>query len=377
MYKFHKAMNDGTIDEKTVLFNLDFNSNRKDLPHTKDVDGHYLLFYACKHEQYHNKLMFRLLVENPEAIMEEWQNRNTNPLHVVCSNDQPEHITMILERNPAILNYVNEQRQTPLQIACKSRCTNNIVTLLKWGNIDLNSTDKFNCTALHYADANATRILLKQNRIDLNIISNRDGATPFISYVNYVHFLIKLGRSVNQYELNMIILYIKKFPNVLSWKHPYTGNNLVHHLIDLNDDVILRSLLPYIDCVMNEGNYQGMTPLHLFFGRKKNKQELFDVLIRKPRIQLNLKCNKGFTALHYACCKFHLFAVLELIYFCRKNIEMNLKDKNGNNPLHAMLKKLERSKPKTISDNASTACQIIKAFLGEDKRLIKVNNDID
>jgi ankyrin repeat protein len=372
MASLHTQMADCLLDEETIMRQLD-DENIKKAASKQNAYGHYLIYYACKHTPYHKKLVLKLLIANPDAIMVEWKNHTTNPLHIVCRQNRPELISMILEKNPLIVNYFDEERQTPLHISCKYRCNENVASLLNCGMLDLNTTDKSNCTALHYADCNATIMLLQQNKIDLNI-SNLEGKTPFISFVDYVHFMVKQGRSDCNKELNIILFYIKTFPNVLSWKHPFTDINLVHYLIELNDTKILKSVLPYIDDIMNEGNFEGMTPLHYFFNRKKNKNILLDMLLGKSGIQVNLKCNKGFTALHYACCKFHIYGVTKLLYLCRKEINIYLRDDNGNNALHAMLRKLKRSKPKTIALNASTACQFIELFISDDKSLLKAKN---
>jgi ankyrin repeat protein len=380
MISLHTAMNNGVADEDYLLTVL---QNDIKAANNKNAYGHYPLYYACQHKKYHHRLVLKLLVAYPEAIIDEWKNKTTNPLHIVCScHDKPDLVSLILENNPMLLNVVNEKEQTPLQLACIRQCHNIIDVLLMRERLDVNSTDIFGCTALHYADYVTTETLLFRESINVNVL-NKEGETSFITFVKSIDSTIQRIAIARNKQLETIKMYMRQFPSVLNWRHPYTGNNLLHVIIEMKILDILKTVMPYIDHILNDRNSSGKTPLHLALRKKSTCDLIINMLLEKPGIELNLQCNKGNTVLHNACCHFNTDQVRKLLTSDKMNLK--LYNKNGDNPLHAMLKSLNDAKKKKfrknpftfkspMTMNAMMASEIIRLFLDHDKRIIFYHN---
>jgi hypothetical protein len=237
----------------------------------------------------------------------------------------------------------------------------------------LNNTDINGNTALHFADCKVLKMMIEREGIDLSVV-NAEGETPFIIFVKYVANVVEMRQICQYNHLQMVAYLIEKFPSVLSWRHPQTGNNLVHMLVGRNYALLLETVLPYVDGIINDCNLTGKTPLFHALSRKNKRDSIIEILVGNKNLQVNQYCVKGYTALHYACCNFDHNSILKILR-SQHDVKIDLNDTRGNSPLHAMLTKLAEGEAKTITDHASTASNIVYLFQHHDKRIQYMKNE--
>jgi ankyrin repeat protein len=129
------------------------------------------------------------------------------------------------------------------------------------------------------------------------------------------------------------------------------------------------ALIPYLEDLINCSDDNGETPLHFCCNNAFDPDcELLAVLLKHPRTQINLKCNRGFSPLHRAAFDNKYVAVKRLLQ-CPEII-VNAYDNDGDTALHVTLaESLERS-----LGEICRAKKTIRAFLEHDECLIFLKN---
>lgn len=150
-----------TIKCLQEIYNNDNKRVKKALKQGADVNyvdehGKSLLYIACSCR--HTSIIKTLLKQENIDVTIGKPIQNISPLHLVCNNNQPEAVQLILQKNPKALDEYDYEKNNPLHYACvllHKSCIKKIIT------VDKNSINKQNIygeTSLH--------LLLKKHTID-------------------------------------------------------------------------------------------------------------------------------------------------------------------------------------------------------------------
>jgi ankyrin repeat protein len=283
----------------------------------KDENGNYPLYLACQYTEYHYEVFLRLISIFPDAIKQEgWVNGLTNPIHIACALQKKDDLKLLLDRNILLLNNVNEDHETTLQIACRKNFENIAKLVLTYPNIDINNIDCRGDTALHVAEWQIIPTLLTYPGIDV-FIDRSCGNSSFCTYLTFLH-----SKYVHKEHFEVMDLFIRMFPKVLNGKTPNDGN-YIHWTLKIKNHLILRELLKHFSArqYLNSTDNCGKTPLHQLCSIQNNNVnccptqfphlgltcndgddiECLTILLQQHEILINQKCNDGQTALNYAC----------------------------------------------------------------------------
>lgn len=210
-------------------------------------------------------------------------------LHILCEKSPVcvESVKMLLE-NGADPYLTNGCGQNPLQLVAAKPQPDIALLLslfLKYG-VNINFKDRKGKTALHLAALSGTAdavLFLLRNRAKLDMRDNK-GRTPF-------HLAAK------RKEVEVLQLLLSKPLDIND--QDYRGWTALHHAAE-------KGFLATAECLLQGGakvlirNYDGQTALHLTGSlTERNEKDLVALLGENLEV-VNLKDNKGYTALHYA-----------------------------------------------------------------------------
>ena len=196
------------------------------------------------------------------------------------------------------INMIDEHGNTPLHLACKSKCSITILEkLVEDCRCDLNCKNKDDDTALHIAtvsDLKSTEkvvCLLKSGKCNPNV-NNNEGHAP-------LHIAIRKMK----YEIADILLkYSLCDPNI----QDTDGNtpfalHIIHHCKTTQSD-ILSTLLQHKDIDLKIQNANGNTPLHEAAMRVTSVTvDIMKHLIHHDSCDLAIENNAGMTPLKAIC----------------------------------------------------------------------------
>ncbi|XP_070176175.1 uncharacterized protein [Littorina saxatilis] len=257
----HIASYNCHVDIASLLADLDANLN------ATDKSGLAPLHYAC-HRQCLETV--QLLVERG-GLVNAVDYEGTTPLHTVCIEGDTDIAELLILHN-AHVDAKTSIGWTPLHLACY-KGQKDIAQLLLQFRADINTTSRKGNTPLHIArtQSNTDIVrLLVANRAHINVI-NVYNETPLHCACNgnnadIVRLLINHGADVNVQS---------------------NGVTALHSACLRGDTDVVRLLLGYKDTVSLSDD-EGKNPS--------------TVLYEPPaQVNINIKDNKGMTALHWAC----------------------------------------------------------------------------
>jgi ankyrin repeat protein len=361
-------------DELTELFQYNRGAARLKYPSIGSLDS-FPLYLACRKVHEFEKFIFALLVEYPEALLQNgWDKLTINPLHLACKHNRPDLVTLILKHNSSLLNLVTRFGETALQIACAKDFGHIVDILFKYPHLDVNKiiNNLSGKTVLHDASFKMIPKLLNYNGINVDIKDNKN-KTPFLCYLDKLN-KVKPEETTKNEQIGIINMFVDKFPWVLhaacniysrqSVRH-FADNqsepqpNLFHYIAKLKNIEILKAVAPYIANNINDCDYNGVTPFHVVCGASSNNsvvnQEAVDVefqdwFLNNESCDKNKVCNYGFTALHYACYHHDVQIVGKLIKL--PNIILDIHDRYSETPLHQLFHQINISEIDSDDDNS-------------------------
>lgn len=252
---------------------------------------------------------------------------------------------------------------TGLMLAVHNEHNDIVELLLKQPELDINSVEKIGDTALHVAGYSgnlwAVKKLVSDPRIKTLNSRNNDGQTPLIGAVRMgdvdcVRELVKIpgvdlhkispqGRTLEEMaceacDENEPKVIDKKGEIVSIIKNARLKKTKVfaQYCMDGKVEEAKQALIDGQDPNEKTEYYHSLTPLALAVTKKQN--DIVELLLEQPQIDINCANNYGDTALHYACLFNNPLAVANLGNDPRIRT-VNSRNKNGVTPLmHAVRK---------------------------------------
>lgn len=352
---FHDAIVDTEAFDQNDLLNLFLQD--KNAAKIKDAHGNYplCLLFRSRNDDLNDTIIINLIVEllhhHPNAICQKcWVNYATNPLHVLAEEDKHHQLFLVLlNKNISLLNMLDKNSRTPLQLACRHQSINTVETILKFTDVMVNNTDQFGETALYSScQWKIVSLLLKYPGIDY--LAQKQGKSAFQLFLTHVNQM-KYKDSKNSKVFRVVRMFMNS-PGIMLLKNDF-GENIVHDIVAWNNHHLLSALfLSKNDTnLLNfwDANIQGQTVLHKIcnrIGSARSKEDteapnsqstpylqcLNTILSKVDVITINKKDNnKGETALHYACHWENHVAINALLK--KQGIDSNVYNDNGNTPL--------------------------------------------
>ena len=276
----------------------------------------------------HNQIDFGNLYSIINSIkrihdMIDWTNIEKHKIErifTLIENGLTKDILPLLTTNLVSINTPNE-RGTPLLVAaCVKNLSDVITQLLKIPNIDINCRDKCGNTPLYVACAlsnpNLCFQLLNAQGIDPNIPTN-DGSTPLMKAI-----------SRNLLDICWCLLSI---PTIDIHKVNNSGINALLCACDLGNEHLVNHILSFPGTDINHSSKKGETAL--FLACKKNSLPIVSNLLKIPNISLH---GHAYSSIHTACLYNYYEICSELLL--HPNIDPNIKNAEGNTPLHITCK---------------------------------------
>lgn len=282
----------------------------------RDEQGYSPVFVACMH-QHHTTLSLLLEARADPNVMADPVNTTcTSPLHYAANEPDPKAVEL-LTRHGADVDRVNDERVTPLMLACGSQRYNmqqqqrSVISLLLSCGADPNARDESQWTALHYHVDFSCEVQppviaqMLMHGADPNI-QNNDGATVLVC-------AIKSG------DLETASLLLKLC-------NPATDPAEPPLIPPVNADdggggSAGSNASSAVNASSSEGNGGG-SPL---------ADESTRARARNIALNVNLQDDCGRAALHYACLLGNEQLAAQLVS-C--GAQLGILDKAGRSPLH-------------------------------------------
>jgi ankyrin repeat protein len=327
----------------------------KEAAKVRDTNGYYPLYLVCHHRPWclnHPSLtpfVIELLYYYPDAIRDTcWRHSILNPLHVAAYHDDPQLVLVILDKNISLLNKLDNDHQTPLQIAVKHSSKKAAETILKFPNVDINNIDNKGLTVLfNYKEWRLMAKLLQYPNINVRV-KDHCGHSAFYLFLRFVHQ--NHYKYTKHSQIFKVIKLFMRIPGSLKSRNNM-GETIIHSIIGWSNPDLLSVILSEYAILLTKVDILGDTPLHKACGRcgiellreTKNRNNYFvclDILLHYIDCNtLNLKANTKQTALHMACSSENDVAVKKLLQ--HPDLHLNSFDRGGVSPLFETIYKSE------------------------------------
>lgn len=340
----HHAMNE--LDNVNYEIVKIFRRN-KEAAKVRDTNGYYPLYLVCHHRPWclnHPSLtpfVIELLYYYPDAIKDTfWKHYVLNPLHVAAYHDDAQLVLVILEKNISLLNKLDYDRQTPLQIAVKHSSKKAAETILNFPNVDINNIDNKGLTVLfNYTEWRLMSKLLQYPSINVRV-KDPCGHSAFYMFLQFVHR--KHYKYTTRSQIYNVIKLFMRIPGSLKSLNN-KSETIIHSIIGWNNPDLLSVILSEYAILLTKKDWCGETPLHKACGslgkdlikEKKNRNNYLgclDIILHYIDCDtINLNNDTQCTALHRACRSENDVAVKKLLQ--HPDLHLNSYDRCGVSPL--------------------------------------------
>ncbi|KII64485.1 Transient receptor potential cation channel subfamily A member 1 [Thelohanellus kitauei] len=255
----------------------------KDYINSKDKNSFSPLHYAATSGVVD---LVSLLLEYGAECSFDPQTDYTSPLHLACVTNQLDNVKLLVENNLNIVDVKNQNQETPLMIVASLNRTDILNYLLQY-NVDIDSTDKDQDTALFFAckkdHLESVKILLDAGA-KLDRRNNDDHNPLHVAAIN--NALSVAGHLLSTDQIDIL---------QNSWDR---NENRPIHLAVMNNHFEMVQLLVENGSLVDEKNASGLTPFLIAASRG-----YIDILKYFIDISLPLALDeddKNNTALHLA-----------------------------------------------------------------------------
>ncbi|XP_065334647.1 uncharacterized protein LOC135935944 [Cloeon dipterum] len=298
-----------------------FQGNKADLSLT-DFEGKNAIHYAVNNEG-----MLKFINEKDKDLLKQCSENGNTALHLALQFDNAiDHniIQWIVQQvDDTVLNAINASGETPLLLACRKMFWS-VAELLLTRNVDVNATDMWGKTAMHYAANSDNLFLVKrmhEKRADFALTDSEE--------MNSLHHAMQF------FEI-FSFLYEKN--NDLLKQRLKNGDTFLHWAIKsrFRADKFLW-LVQKCEIDLNVTNSNGDTPLLL--ACKSRLWKVAKILVAKGA-DVQVPDRNDRTALHYAVNLKNFYDIehshaFDLVQKLRnKGADLALTDNEGKNALH-------------------------------------------
>jgi ankyrin repeat protein len=253
--------------------------------------GETALYFACKHG--HTDAVAFFLERNADVHAKDSTGKTA--LRVATENGHTEVVTLLLCTSDADVNTQNNDRWTPLHVACWEG-TLEMVELLANSGADLNILNGEGRTPLHLASCyhrvEIAKVLLEKNEVNVNA-GDTNGCTS-------LHLASEGTFYRTEKETNMIVLLLEKGANANAQSKDGCTPLHVATQNEQDDFEVARILLNYGGANQLIRNRQGDIPMHLAC-RRTAHHAMIDLLIQNQLASLCVDDKEGWLPLHLAC----------------------------------------------------------------------------
>lgn len=270
---------------------------------------------------------------SPTGEGDEEAHDGQTPLHLACSWGL-ERVTEALIEHGADINVQDAEGKTPIQVAISNQNFNIINLLLSNAHVDLNTRDKFGCTAF------ATAMSIKNNKAASAILKKEPTAAERHDGKgrNFLHVAVQKG------DLESVLFLMSIGVNIHSRVLDSNRATPLHLAVEVGSEMIVRNLL-LAGAVVNDTTNDKKSPLHI--AAEKDRDKICSILIENGA-DVNALDTHLNNALHYACQKGNFASVKVLLSESRIDAEaVNLR---GQNPLHCLCQYVKEDVAAVIFD---------------------------
>ncbi len=298
---------------------------------SKNNEGKIPLFIALEGN---DPLLIKALAQGVDLAIA--NQAGNSLLHQAIRHNKNDFAKMILQKNPSLIDQINQQKETPLALAAKLE-NNQMINFLIANNANIESRNSDNATPLIIAISN----------------NNIDGAKQLLSYnadpnATDKHSDSSLHKAVGFKRITIIDDLLKNGASID--KQDLLGNYPLHIALtkDLPGHIIIKLISP---TNINASNNAGNTPLSL----TKNKQSMLALL--RAGADPNIALNNNDTALQIAAKNLDSDSVSTLL---QHGARTNFINNQGNLPLHTALLAMQTN---FFTPNATKTIGIIQSLI--------------
>ena len=243
------------------------------------------------------------MINNLKPLLNKGDNDGKTPLHLSCYFEHD--FTKLLVKQRLLINQKDNNNKTAFYYACYWHNYNAVSSLIKYKDLDIESVDDNENTALH--------------GLVSNIEEYGNHSASIVSYIlaKSSYMIYKLNKEKKTaIDIMETDIYRPNFPN------------------QENVESVRCILNNVYSATINKQNDEGNTPLHLLC-KYRAECNIVTKLLSDPNILVNVRNEKGRTPFHGACYHCNPCMVNRLNEHPKINIHMV--DINGENALHHLL----------------------------------------
>ena len=267
-----------------------------------------------------NLEIFKILLDLPKVLLDKPDHNGKQAIHYASSIKNSEFIKLLIDndrKKVVDINSKDKSQLTPLHYACLNNCTDPALYLLSFPTIQLNSQDKSGKTQIQLACMFSSPVVVKKlldilpHEIASNAISDPSKSLLHFAIMNKSFEVPKIILEREHIDINAFDIN-RKTP--------------LMQAISLNNIKFVEEILKFPEINVNIQDNLLMTPLHIAC-RQRDSLEIIMLLVKHPKILLNLKDSYQNKPLSYAIQFSSPRVVTHLISL--KNIDLEDLDKFG------------------------------------------------
>lgn len=315
---------------------IDFESNSRMAQFMKNMPP---LLFAIRQERYE---VMELFLSYPNIDVNHREHTDgLTALHYAARSRHPEFLTRLLEFPLIEVNAANDKGASPLHEAITHHQVSNAKALLGDSRIDVNATDQNGCTPLHMAafakHSRLVRLVASHPDCDINLQTANGETALHLAAVYGDAAMVQTLLSHPECEKNLLT---QNGQSALDLATSETRELLKEHIVSNEaelfeaisrcDSGMINAILETDPTLINTLNHNYVTPLMLAIS--SGSDELVELFLSLPDLDISRQGRSGFSALHIAC-MFQRDDYVEKILRHPK-VRVNQRSKDGKTPLH-------------------------------------------